>query len=41
MFVFFAVDNSDFNVDTPDGKRTLHATACALFQRQAHAPSTN
>lgn len=33
-FIFFAVDNSDFNEDTPDGKRTLHATATAVFQRQ-------
>ena len=40
-FVFFALDNSDFNEDTPDGKRTLHATACALYQRRDHAPSTD
>lgn len=26
-YVFFAVDNCDFNEDTPDGKRTLHGTA--------------
>ena len=35
-FIFFAVDNSDFNEDMPDGKRTLHATATALYQRQGH-----
>ena len=40
-FVFFALENSDFNEDTPDGKRTLHATACALYQRRDHAPSTD
>ncbi|KAL5007722.1 hypothetical protein ScPMuIL_016528 [Solemya velum] len=33
-FIFFAIDNSDFNEDTPDGKRTLHATATAIYQRQ-------
>ncbi len=33
-FIFFAIDNSDFNEDTPDGKRTLHATATALYQRK-------
>ena len=30
-FVFFAVDNSDFKEDTPDGKRTLHATVTAPY----------
>ncbi|KAK7037726.1 hypothetical protein SK128_026934 [Halocaridina rubra] len=29
-FIFFAIDNSDFNEGTPDGKRTLHATDTAL-----------
>lgn len=33
-FIFFAIDNSDFNEDTPDGKHTLHATAKAVFQQQ-------
>ena len=33
-FILFAVDNSDFNEDTPDGKCTLHATATAIYQRQ-------
>ena len=28
--IFFAVDNVDFAEDTPDGKRTLHATAMAI-----------
>ena len=32
--VFFAVDNVDFAEDTPDGKRTLHGTAMAIFQRK-------
>ncbi len=35
-FTCFAVDNSDFNEDTPDGKRTLHATATAVYQRRVH-----
>jgi len=38
-FIFFAIDNSDFNEDTPDGKRTLHATATALYQRKEQSPS--
>ena len=32
-FVFFAIDNSDFNEDTPDGKRTTHATATVVYQQ--------
>lgn len=32
--VFFAVDNSDFAEDTPDGKNTFHGTAMAIYQRQ-------
>lgn len=32
--VFFAVDNVDFAEDTPDGKRTLHGTAMAIYQRK-------
>ena len=32
-FPFFAIDNSDFNEDTPDGKQTTHATATAVYQR--------
>ena len=31
--VFFAVDNIDFAEDTIDGKRTLHGTAMAIYQR--------
>lgn len=31
--VFFAVDNIDFSEDTPDGKRTLHGTAMAIYQK--------
>ena len=31
-FLFFAIDNVDFDEDTPDGKHTLHATATAVFQ---------
>ena len=32
--VFFVVDNVDFAEDTPDGKRTMHGTAMAIFQRK-------
>lgn len=35
--IFFAVDNVDFSEDTPDGKRTLHATAMAIYQRKEDA----
>ena len=31
-FIFFAVDNLDFNEDTSDGKNTLHATAMVVYQ---------
>ena len=31
--VFFAIDNVDFAEDTPDGKRTFHGTAMAIYQR--------
>lgn len=30
----FAVDNVDFAEDTPNGKRTLHGTAMAIYQRR-------
>ena len=32
-YIFFAIDNVDFAEDTPDGKRTLHGTAMAIYQR--------
>lgn len=31
--VFFAVDNVDFDEDTPDGKRTFHGAAMAIYQK--------
>ncbi|CAH3136345.1 unnamed protein product, partial [Porites lobata] len=31
--VYFAIDNIDFSEDTPDGKRTLHGTAMAIYQK--------
>ena len=31
--LFFAVDNVDCCEDTPDGKRTFHGTAMAIYQR--------
>lgn len=33
--IFFLVDNVDFAEDTPDGKRTLHGTAMAIFQKNS------
>ena len=32
--IFFAVDNVDFSEDTPNGKRTLHGTVMAMYQRR-------
>lgn len=32
-YVFFAIDNIDFSEDTSDGKRTLHGTAMAIYQK--------
>ena len=31
--MFFAIDNSDFQIDTTDGKGQLHATATAIYQQ--------
>ena len=31
--VFFAIDNSDLQIDTPDGKGQLHATATGIYQQ--------
>ena len=31
--VFFAINNSDLQIDTPDGKGQLHATATAIYQQ--------
>jgi len=33
IFVFFAVDNTDFAEDTPDGKGTTHGTITAVYQK--------
>ena len=30
--IFFAIDNSDFAEDTPDGKNTLHGTTVSVYQ---------
>ena len=35
--VFFAIDNVGFAEDTPDGKRTFHGTAMAIYQRREPA----
>lgn len=32
-FVFFAVDNTDFAEDTPDGKGSTHGTIAAVYQK--------
>ena len=31
--MFFAIDNSDLQIDTPDGKGQLHATATSIYQQ--------
>ena len=31
--LFFAIDNSDLQIDTPDGKGQLHATATSIYQQ--------
>ena len=31
-FIFFAIDNSDFSEDTPDGKRSTHGTLQLSFK---------
>ena len=33
--IFFAIDNVDLKFDTPDGKRQLHGTAIAVYQRKS------
>ena len=35
--MFFAIDNVGFAEDTPDGKRTFHGTAMAIYQRREPA----
>ena len=32
-FIFFAIDNTDFEEDTPDGKHTLHGAAMTIYQQ--------
>ena len=32
--IFFAMDNIDFDEDTPNGKRTTHGTVLAIYQRR-------
>ena len=32
--VYFAIDNCDMKIDTPDGKDQLHGTAIAVFQEK-------
>ena len=34
-FIYFAIENTGFSEDTPDGKRTLHGTVTAISQRKA------
>ena len=33
--VFFAIDNTDLKIDTPDGKGQLHGTAIAIYQQNS------
>ena len=30
--VYFAIDNSDIQIDTPDGENQLHGTSIAIYQ---------
>ena len=32
--LYFAIDNTDLQMDTPDGKRQLHGTAMAVYQQK-------
>ena len=32
--VYFAIDNTDLAIDTPDGKKQLHGTATAVYQQK-------
>ena len=33
---YFAIDNTDFKINTPTGKRQLHGTVMAAFQQHIH-----
>ena len=39
--MFFAIDNIDLKVGTPDGKNQLHGTAIAAYQQQSGNNDTN
>ena len=34
--VFFATDNVDLAIDTPDGKRQLHGTGTVVYQQRTN-----
>ena len=34
--VFFAMDNVDLTIDTPDGKRQLHGTRTVVYQQRTN-----
>ena len=36
QFLYFAVDNTDLKIDTPDGKNQLHGTVIVAYQNQEH-----
>ena len=38
---YFAIDNVDVKIDTPDGKNQLHGTAIAIFQQKKRKSFTN
>ena len=31
--IYFAIDNTDLKIDTPDGRNQLHGTAIAVYQK--------
>ena len=34
--VYFAIDNTDSQIDTADGKQQLHGTAMTIYQQKDH-----
>lgn len=40
QFPYFHIDNSDYTIDTSDGKDQLHGTLIMLFQRKTKSSST-
>ena len=40
QFLYFHIDNCDFDIDTPDGKGQLHGALTVLFQRKVNEAQT-